>query len=115
MACGRPGVGARPSHRRCARGATASNAVVTISTGAGTIRITATGINSDQIIGTGLASGLVMTLASPGNMTSGDSFRVAQNASLQFQVGANANQTIVTVFLALAVETNIFLKKTFIL
>src|SRR5712691_903409 len=74
---------------------TASNAVVTISTsGGGSVTITATGLTSDQISGAGLASGIVLTLQSPGTLSTGDSFTVKQNASLQFQVGANANQTV---------------------
>ncbi len=73
---------------------TASNAVVTISTQAGSVTITATGLNSDTISGTGLASGVVITLETPGTLSTGDSFFVKQNASLQFQVGANANQTV---------------------
>src|SRR5712692_3647150 len=73
---------------------TASNSVVTISTQAGSTTITATGLNSDLISGTGMTSGVVLTLQSPGSMSTGDSFTVKQNASLQFQVGANANQTV---------------------
>jgi flagellin len=41
-----------------------------------------------------VAAGLVLTLGSPGNMSTGDTFTVKQNSALQFQVGANANQTI---------------------
>src|SRR5712692_5197053 len=75
--------------------ATASNAVVTISTiGGGSATVTAIGFNSDQVNGSGVASGLVLTLGSPGNMSTGDTFTVKQNSALQFQVGANANQTI---------------------
>jgi flagellin len=72
-----------------------SNAVVTISTpGGGSATVTATGFNSDVIKGTGAAAGLVITLSSPGNLTTGDTFVVKQNSALQFQVGANSNQTI---------------------
>jgi flagellin len=75
--------------------ATASNASITITDGAGNSTIlTATGINSDQIEGAGFAAGIVMTLQSPGNLSTGDHFIVRQNAALQFQVGANANQTV---------------------
>jgi flagellin len=75
--------------------ATASNAVVTISTiGGGSATVTAIGFNSDQVNGSGVAAGLVLTLGSPGNMSTGDTFTVKQNSALQFQVGANANQTI---------------------
>src|SRR5712692_5650670 len=75
--------------------ATASNAVVTISTsGGGSVTVTATGLNSDQVAGAGLAAGIVLTLESPGNVSTGDNFSVKQNAALQFQVGANANQTV---------------------
>ena len=73
----------------------ASNANVTIQDQAGASQIlTATGINSDTISGIGIADGLVVTLSSPGNLSTGDTFTVTQNASLQFHVGANSNQTI---------------------
>jgi flagellin len=71
-----------------------SNAVVTISTQAGSVTVTATGLNSDKVAGTGLAAGIVLTLESPGVLTTGDTFFVKQNAALQYQVGANANQTV---------------------
>ncbi|HLG70684.1 MAG TPA: flagellin, partial [Chloroflexota bacterium] len=74
---------------------TASNAAITIKTQAGTsVVLTATGINSDYIQGSGVADGLVLTLSSPGDLSTGDTFTVVQNSSLQYHVGANANQTI---------------------
>ena len=73
----------------------ASNAVLTIQDAAlGQSVLTATGLNSDQIAGAGFTSGIVITLQSPGALSTGDDFTVKQNASLQFQVGANANQTV---------------------
>ena len=75
--------------------------------------VTATGLNSDQIAGAGLSAGIEITLENPGNLnevpygTAGDTFdldgdfddligtfNVVQNQRLQFQVGANANQTV---------------------
>src|SRR5581483_11589025 len=50
--------------------------------------------NSDIVSGTGIADGLVITLSSPGNLSTGDTFTVTQNSGLEFNVGANANQTI---------------------
>ena len=81
----------------------ASNASVTIN---GSV-ITATGINSDVISGAGSAAGIVITLANPGNLSSGDKFSVQQNGggTLQFQVGANAGQTVGVVLDALNSET----------
>jgi flagellin len=62
--------------------ATASNAVVTISTsGGGSVTVTATGLNSDQVAGAGLAAGIVLTLESPGNVSTGDNFSVKQDAA----------------------------------
>jgi flagellin len=78
-------------------GTAATNAVVQIqssASGAPTVNVTATGVNSDTVSGTGAYAGLVITLASPGNIQGSDKFSVTENASLQFQVGANANQTI---------------------
>jgi flagellin len=73
----------------------ASNAVITITAGGGqTVTLTATGLNSDQIAGGGVAAGIVITLQSPGAVSTGDHFSVVQNAALQFQVGANANQAV---------------------
>ncbi|HLG73300.1 MAG TPA: flagellin [Chloroflexota bacterium] len=72
----------------------ASNATITISTIGGSSLMTATGLNSDQISGTGLAAGIVITLQSPGVVSTGDVFKVVQNNALQFQVGANANQEV---------------------
>ena len=77
-------------------GGTAANAVVSVTTaggGAATL-LTATGLNSDTISGVGTYAGVQITLANPGNLASGNTFTVSENASLQYQVGANANQTI---------------------
>ena len=75
---------------------TASNATITIKTQAGSSQVlTATGINSDTFSGVGITDGLVITLQSNlGTLATGDTFTVTQNAGLQFNVGANANQTI---------------------
>ena len=85
-------------------GTKAVNAVVTlvdpanITTsspfGYGYTTVTAQGQNSDIINGTNGLSGMVITLATPGNVQGGDSFTVKENAALNFQVGANANQTV---------------------
>jgi flagellin len=74
----------------------ATNAVITVqgSGGQAATALTAGGLNSDTVSGTGAYAGLVITLASPGNLQGSDSFTVTENSSLQFQVGANANQTI---------------------
>jgi flagellin len=75
---------------------TATNAVISISGSGGepATNLTAGGLNSDTVSGAGAYAGLVITLASPGNLQGSDNFTVTENASLQFQVGANANQTI---------------------
>jgi len=76
----------------------ASNAAITISGSGWSQMITATGINSDQIQGAGTTAGIVITLTDPSKLsaTGGDIIQVQQNAggSLQFQVGANAGQTV---------------------
>ncbi|HUZ77306.1 MAG TPA: flagellin, partial [Chloroflexota bacterium] len=74
----------------------AKNAVVSVTTSGGGAAqlLTATGLNSDTISGVGTYAGLQITLANPGQLASGNTFSVSQNASLQYQVGANANQTI---------------------
>lgn len=57
----------------------------------------ATGINSDVVTGLGTTAGLVITLADPGNLDFSaaiETLSVSENTALQFQVGANANQTI---------------------
>src|SRR5581483_6753271 len=81
----------------------AVNASITLNGGV----VTATGINSDQISGAGSSAGLVITLASPGNLSSSDKFFVIENSggTLQFQVGANAHQTIGLVIDALNSQT----------
>src|SRR5581483_6755671 len=72
----------------------ASNASITISYAGGTSQVlTATGINSDTISGVGTSAGIVLTLANPGTVTSGDIFTITESAALTFQVGANAGQT----------------------
>ncbi|SRR5581483_1986313 len=68
----------------------ASNASITING----VVMTALGINSDTIQGAGSTAGLVITLANPGNLTSGDIFTVTQNSPFTFHVGANAGQTL---------------------
>jgi flagellin len=74
---------------------TAVNATITVQTSAGVATtLTATGLNSDIVNGAGIADGIVLTLSTPGNLSSNDTFTVTQNASLQYHVGANANQTI---------------------
>jgi flagellin len=70
--------------------APASNATITIN---GQV-LTATGINSDQIEGSGTTAGLVFILADPASIQGGDAFSVVQNNPLKFQIGANAQQTI---------------------
>jgi flagellin len=79
-------------------GQAASNAAITLGGSGWTQIITATGINSDQIVGAGTSAGIVITLSDPSNLsvTGGDIINVQQNAggSLKFQVGANAGQTI---------------------
>jgi flagellin len=74
---------------------TATNATLTITTAAGgTIGLVAQGLNSDIVNGAGIAGGIVLTLSTPGNLSSNDTFTVKQNSALQYHVGANANQTI---------------------
>ena len=81
-----------------ASGSTASNAVVMLTSSAGGVptpaTVTATGLNSDTVTGSGLATGLTITLSNPGVLTGGDLIAVTQNAALQMQIGANAGQTI---------------------
>ena len=92
------------SNLKFQRGTAATNTVVTfvdpanVTTsspfGYGYTTITAQGQNSDIINGTNGLSGMVITLANPGNVQGGDSFTVKENNALNFQVGANANQTV---------------------
>ncbi|HLY66044.1 MAG TPA: flagellin, partial [Chloroflexota bacterium] len=88
----------------------ASNAQITIqgTLGSGQI-LTSTGINSDQIVGSGSTAGLVITLVNPGQLSykAGDLFTVKQNGSagLQFQIGANAGQTVSLALDAINSET----------
>ncbi len=59
--------------------------------------LTGTGLNSDILSGLATTAGLVITLTNPGNIVNNgaqDTFTVSENSALQFQVGANANQTI---------------------
>jgi flagellin len=53
------------------------------------------GINSDQISGAGSLAGVVMQLNNVNNLSAAGTaiFTVVQNAALQFQIGANFNQT----------------------
>ncbi|HEY8745417.1 MAG TPA: flagellin, partial [Chloroflexota bacterium] len=81
-------------------GANGSNAVLSVTVtpaggaSTGAVTLTATGANSDTLSGVGQAAGMLITLNDPGVTPGGDLFTVTQNAALQFQVGANANQTI---------------------
>ena len=58
--------------------------------------LSAVGINSDTLVGLATTAGMVITLANPGSLVGGanDVLTMSENATLQFQVGANANQTI---------------------
>ncbi|MDE3074815.1 MAG: hypothetical protein KGJ86_05255, partial [Chloroflexota bacterium] len=75
-----------------AGGVTAVNSQLIV----GGTTLTGTGINADVMTGLATTAGLVITLANPGSVQGGsaDSFSISQNATLLFQVGANASQTI---------------------
>jgi len=75
-------------------GTTVVNASMVIDGSTLTAISTTAGGNADTLNGLGSTAGLVITLANPGNLSKTDTISVTQNATLQFQVGANFSQTI---------------------